>query len=225
MLTLHHLEYSQSFRILWLLEAIGATYELITYERDPKNLLAPPAYKDLSPLGTAPVITEGDLVLAETNAIIDYLLDRHPNDELRPAADAPHRTRHLFWYHTAQGSLTPLMMIETFFTFIRQRVPLFLKPLVVLVLNRAVDGFLRPRLELILQKAEQDLQEAAWFGGPSLSAADIVMSYAMESAKVRGHLTEAYPSCRDWLERIQAEASFQAARAKVGNAQMVVVST
>lgn len=225
MLTVHHLEYSQSFRILWLLEAIGAPYELITYERDPENLLAPPAYKDLSPLGTAPVITDGDLVLAETNAIIDYLLDRHPNNQLRPVADAPHRARYLFWFHTGQGSLTPLMMIETFFTFIRQRVPFFLKPLVILVLNRAVDGFLRPRLQLILKKAERDLDHAPWFGGDALSAADIVMSYAMEASKMRGHLTAAYPNCHAWLARIHEEPSLRAAKAKVGNAQMVVVPT
>jgi glutathione S-transferase len=222
LLTLHHLEYSQSFRILWLLEVLGVQYELVTYERDPKDLLAPPAYKDLSPLGTAPVITEGDLVLAETNAIIDYLLDRYPNDRLRPPAGAPHRARYLFWYHTGQGTLTPLMLNETFFTLIRQRVPFLFKPLVVLVLNRAADGFLKPRLRRLLAKAEQDLGEVPWFGGETLTAADIVLSYAMESAKLKGYLTEAHPNCRAWLERMYADPAFQAAKARDGREQMVL---
>lgn len=222
MLTLHHLEYSQSFRILWLLEVLGVQYELVTYERDPTNLLAPPAYKDLSPLGTAPVITDGDLVLAETGAIIDYLLDRHPSDQLRPPAGTPHRARHLFWYHAGQGTLTPLMLNETFLTIIRQRVPFFIKPLVVLVLSRASDGFLKPRLARLLAKAEQDLGEAPWFGGEALTAADIVLSYAMESARLKGYLTDKHPNCRAWLERMYADPAFRAAKARDGREQMVL---
>ena len=222
MLTLHHLEYSQSFRILWLLEALGVPYELVTYERNPKDLLAPAAYKGLSPLGTAPVITDGDLVLAETNAIVDYLLDRHPNEQLRPAADTRHRNRYLFWYHAGQGSLTPLVMVETFFAIIKQRVPFFMKPFVAVALNRAVDGFLKPRLDLLLGKAERDLGEAPWFGGEVLTAADIVVSYAMESAKVKGYLTGAYPNCHTWVERMYADPAFQAAKARDGRGQMVL---
>jgi len=84
MVTLHHLEYSQSFRILWLLEELGLDYGLTLYERDPKTRLAPKAYKEVSSLGTAPVITDGDLTLCETNAIIDYLLDQNPSSALRP---------------------------------------------------------------------------------------------------------------------------------------------
>ena len=96
MLTLHHLEYSQSFRILWLLEELGVEYELKKYDRDPKTRLAPDAYKSISPLGTAPVITDGDLVLAETSAIVDYILDQYPGSALRPDAGTPNRSRHLF---------------------------------------------------------------------------------------------------------------------------------
>ncbi len=222
-LTLHHLEYSQSFRILWLLEALGAPYELVTYERARNTSLAPPAYKAISPLGTAPVITDGDLVLAETGAIIDYLLDRYPSEQLRPAIDTPHRTRYLFWLHAGQGSVTPLAMLDTLFTFIKQRVPFFMKPFVVPALNLTEHRFLKPRLDLLLTKAERDLGQAPWFGGEAMTAADIVLSYAMESAKLRGHLTEAHPNCRAWLERVYAEPTFLAAKAKVGQEQMVLL--
>ncbi|MEO0424191.1 MAG: glutathione S-transferase family protein [Pseudomonadota bacterium] len=222
MLTLHHLEYSQSFRILWLLEALGIPYALELYERDPKTMLAPAAYKALSPLGTAPVITNGDLVLAETNAIVDYLLDQHPNAALRPPADAPNRARFLFWYHVGQGSLTPLLMMETLFTVIKQRVPFFMKPFVSIALGRAGDGFIKPRLDLLLAKAEADLAEAPWFGGDALSAADIVLSYSIESASLKGFLTDSHPNCRAWLQRVYEDPAFQAAKAKDGKEQMVL---
>ncbi|MEM9388192.1 MAG: glutathione S-transferase family protein [Pseudomonadota bacterium] len=222
MLTLHHLEYSQSFRILWLLEALAIPYALETYERDPDTKLAPAAYKALSPLGTAPVITDGDFALAETNAIVDYLLDRHPNPQLRPPADAPHRARFLFWFHVGQGSLTPLLMMETLFTIIKQRVPFFMKPFVSIALGRAGDGFIKPRLNALLTKAEADLAQAPWFGGDALSVADIVLSYSIESASLKGFISDEHPHCREWLQRVYEDPAFQAAKAKDGREQMVL---
>ena len=127
MITLHHLAYSQSFRVLWLLEELGIKYELVKYERDPKTQMAPAAYKAISPLGTAPVITHENLVLSETGAIFDYLLDLHPNDTLRPLAASKHRARHLFWSHTAQGSVMPLLMIDSVFRMVLKKVPRLLK--------------------------------------------------------------------------------------------------
>jgi glutathione S-transferase len=221
MLTLHHLEYSQSFRILWLLEELGVPYELISYARDPATLLAPKEYKALSPLGTAPVITDGELLLAETNAIVDYLLDVYPNEQLRPPAGAPNRARYLFWFHAAQGSLMPLLLVESLHGIIRKRVPFFMKPFVVLALNAAADNFLKPRMKTLLAEAEADLGEVPWFGGDALTAADIVLSYSMESARLKGHLA-AYPNCRAWLERMRAQLSFQRAMEKDGRDQIVL---
>ena len=216
MITLHHLEYSQSFRILWLLEELGVEYQLELYERDPKTHLAPANYKALSPLGTAPVITDGELVLAESNAIIDYILDKHSNNTLSPAVDSPYRARYLFWLHASQGSMTPLLLMSTVFSIISKRSPFFIKPIIRPILNLALENFATPRMASLLQKAEDDLSQAPWFGGDRLSAADIALSYTMHGAKERGYINEAHPNCKAWLERVNAYPSFQAACKKDG---------
>ncbi len=222
MITLHHLEYSQSFRILWLLEELGADYALETYERESATLLAPAAYKARSPTGAAPFITDGELVLAETSAIVDYLLDKYPNDALRPLPSGENRARHLFWSHTAQGSMTPILMMDSVFRIICARVPFFLRPLIGAIFKRVNEGFVLPRLAALLDRAEADLGSAPWFGGDALSAADILLSYPMECASMRGYLTDSYPGCRGWLERIYAYPSFVVAKRKDGKPSMVL---
>lgn len=222
MLTLHHLEYSQSFRILWLLEELGAAYELKLYERDKRTMLAPADYKRLSPLGSAPVITDGELVLAESSAIIEHILDQHTDSPLRPAPGAPNRTRHLFWFHAAQGSLMPLMLITAAFAIMRKRAPFFVSPVLAPALKRAEQGFVTPRMDALLAQAERDLADAPWFGGDDLTAADIVLSYPMESAQARGFITASHPNCAAWLERMRARPSFQTAMAKDGRDSMVL---
>ena len=222
MITLHHLEYSQSFRVLWLLEELGIDYELKLYERDKKTLLAPDDYKAVSPLGTAPVITDGELNLAETSAIIDYILDRHPESGLRPQADSPSRARYLFWYHAAQGSLMPLMLTNTIFLIMEDRVPFFLKAIISGVLGKARAGFLQPRIKVLLQQAECDIAEAEWFGGDQLTAADIVMSYPMDGAESKGFISDQHPNCKAWLQRIKARPAYQQAMQKDGRPGVIL---
>ena len=132
-LTLHHLEYSQSFRVLWMLEELQAPYDLVVYDRDAQTMAAPDAYKALSPLGTAPVMTCGDLALSESSAIMEFILDRTPEQSLRPEPDSPDRTRYLFWWHAAQGSMMPLQLMKTVTTISQKRLPFFMKPFVKLL--------------------------------------------------------------------------------------------
>ena len=222
MLTLHHLEYSQSFRILWLLEELGVEYELKKYDRDPQTRLAPDAYKSISPLGTAPVITDGDLVLAETSAIVDYILDQYPESTLRPDPSASNRSRHLFWFHASQGSLMPLMLMEAILNIALTRVPGIIRMVLNPVVQKIREGFTKPRTEAVLRLAEEHLSTADFFSGEQLGAADIVMSYPLEGARVRGYLGEATPRCNAWLERIHARPAFQQAKAKDGRNSMVL---
>ena len=222
MITLHHLEYSQSFRILWLLEELGCEYELKTYERDKSTHLAPPDYKALSPLGTAPVITDGQVALAESSAITDYILDQIPDQNLRPAADSPDRARYLFWFHAAQGSMMPLMLMEAVFNILITRVPFWMRPFVSSALNQASARMILPRMNKILEVAEKDLSEKPWFGGDSLSAADIVLSYPMESALERNFITDQHSQCLDWLERVKELPSYKSARIKDGKESVVL---
>mgnify|MGYP001801325113 CR=1 FL=1 len=216
MLTLHHLEYSQSFRILWLLEALGADYELVTYKRNPRTQLAPKAYKRLSPLSSAPVITDGDLVLAESSAIMDYILDKYPKSRLRPAAGSKYRTRYLFWFHAAQGTMMPVLLVDTLFLMMRKRSPLPLKPLILGMAQLIRLVFAKPRLDGLLALAERDLGSSKWFAGPQLTAADILLSYSMVAAQKRGLINEAHPNCLRWLEQMEEEPSFIRALEKDG---------
>ena len=216
MITVHHLEYSQSFRVLWLLEELGVDYDLKLYPRDPKTRLAPVDYKAVSPLGTAPCISDGDLVLAESNAIMDYIIDKHPSGTLRPEAGSSHRARYLFWFHASQGSLMPVMLIDTLLGMIEKRSPFFVRPLLKPIFKLTRGGFSKPRVTALWEKAERDLANAPWFGGDDLTLADIVMSYPMESAAQRGLFEKKYPNCAAWVERMHALPSFQRAVEKDG---------
>lgn len=216
MITLHHLEYSQSFRILWLLEELGAEYDLKIYNRDPETNLAPDDYKALSPLGTAPVITDGDLVLAESNSIIEYILDRHPENTLRPGPGEADRDRHLFWFHAAQASLMPIQLVDGMFTVIETRSPFLLRGLFRAAFKQVRSLLVQPRLTRLFEIAERDLGTAPWFGGQNLGAADIVLSYSMLAARDRGQFEDKYPNIGKWFERVEARPSFVAAREKDG---------
>jgi glutathione S-transferase len=188
MLTLHHLEYSQSYRVLWLLEELGVDYELKLYNRDPETRLAPANYKAVSPLGTSPVITDGDLNLAETSAIFDYILDQNPESLLRPIANSAARTDYLFWFHASQGSLMPMMLMSIVFQMLETRTPGLIRPLIKMVLGKASSAMVKPRVKLLLEKAEADLEATGWFAGDSLTAADMMLSYPIESAHTKGLL-------------------------------------
>lgn len=214
MLTLHHLEYSQSYRVLWLLEELGTEYELKLYNRDKETRLAPADYKAISPLGTAPTISDGDLNLAETGAIFDYVLDQHPESPLRPKSDSAARADYLFWFHASQGSMMPMMLMSLVFQMLETRSPGLIRPLIKTVLGKARSAMIKPRMKLLLDKAEADLAATGWFAGDSLTAADMMMSYPIESAHTKGMLKDKYPNCEAWVERIKAQASYQSAKEK-----------
>lgn len=216
MLTLHHLEYSQSFRILWLLEELGTPYELKLYNRDPETNLAPAEYKALSPLGTAPVVTDGDLVLAESNAIIDYVLDGHPDSSLRPSAVHPDRARHLFWFHAAQGSLVSIQGVAMVLGLLEARSPWPVSALLRSIFNQVRKVFVGPRLGALFAKMEKDLGEKPWFGGDQLTAADITLVYPLYAARDRGAFDSGYPNISAWFDRVEARPAFKSAREKDG---------
>jgi glutathione S-transferase len=216
MLTLHHLEYSQSYRVLWLLEELGADYELKSYLRDKQTNLAPPDYKAVSPLGTSPVISDGELNLAETSAIFDYILDQYPESSLRPAADSAARTDYLFWFHAAQGSFMPMLLMSIVFQSLEKRSPALIRPLIKMVLGKATNAMVNPRVKLLLDKAEADLEATGWFAGDSITGADMMLSYPIESAQIKGLLKDKYPNCEAWVKRIKLVPSYQSAKEKDG---------
>lgn len=217
MITLHHLEFSQSFRVLWLFEELGAPYELKLYKRDPKTRLAPDEYKTLSPLGTAPVITDGDVVLAESTAVMDYILDTHDDGRLRPSPDAPNRAKYLFWYNVANGSMMPMLFMNMVFGMFETRSPFFVKPVIKGATGQGHKLLVEPRMSRIIDAAEADLSKTPWFAGDTLTAADIVMSYGMEAARDRGFISSKHPHCIAWIERMLEYPSYKASLEKDGN--------
>ncbi|MFT6033471.1 MAG: glutathione S-transferase [Arenicella sp.] len=224
MITLHHLEYSQSYRVLWLLEELGDDYELKLYQRDKQSRLAPTDYKAVSPLGTSPVITDGSLNLAETSAIFDYILDQHPDSPLRPAANSAARTDYLFWFHASQGSLMPMMLMSIVFQMLKTRSPALIRPLIKIVLGKAISSMINPRVTLLLDKAEADLEATGWFAGESMTAADMMLSYPIESAETKGLLNGKYPNCEAWVKRIKQVPSYQSAKQKDGKPSAIFQS-
>jgi glutathione S-transferase len=222
-LTLHHLEYSQSFRVLWLLEELGEAYDLVVYSRDPKTMAAPDEYKTLSPLGTAPVVTHAELVLAESSAIMDYILDKSPGQALRPEPESADRARYLFWWHAAQGSMMPLQLMNVVHTVSQKRLPFFMRPFVGLYVKGLDELFIRPRLNTMLALAEEDLGRAPWFGGQNLSAADFLIAFNLIAGAERGVITASeHPNCTAWIAKMKALPSFARATEKDGRPSMAL---
>jgi glutathione S-transferase len=223
MITLHHLEKSQSIRILWLLEELGVPYEVKLYDRDPQTRLAPAAYKAISPLGTAPVITDGEITLAETNAIVDHILDKHDTGRLRPAAGSPMRAKYLFWFHTSQGSLQPLLTNKFVMMALTARAPFLARPVAKSLVSALDKAFFGPRLAALFREIEKALGQSKWFAGDELTAADIVMGYSMELCAHRGGMTEAeFPNAFRFLKQMREYPSYIRAMEKDGKGTILL---
>lgn len=222
MITVHHLENSRSQRILWLLEELGVEYQIVRYQRDKSTGLAPPELVDVHPLGKAPVITDGDVTVAESGAIIEYLAGRYDEGRLRPAEGTPERLAYTYWLHYAEGTFMPLMILSLIMRRITSaRMPFFVKPIARGIVAKVRSGYLDPNLERNLAFMESSLAEADWFCGERMTAADIQMSFAVEAAAVRGNLRDNCPRLANFLERIHARPAYRAALKKGGPYQLL----
>ena len=212
MITVHHLNNSRSQRVLWLLEELGLDYTVKRYQRDPKTMLAPPELKAVHPLGKSPVITDGKLTLAESGAILQYLIDEYDADgRLQPKSVADRR-RMTYWMHYAEGSAMPPLLMKLVFDRI-ETTPL---PIVVRQIARGIsakvkDSFITPQLTLHLDYMEGELGKSAWFAGERFSVADIQMSFPVEAAAARAGLDASRPRLMDFLARIRARPAYQRA--------------
>jgi glutathione S-transferase len=201
MLTVHHLGISQSERIVWLCEELGIDYAFKRYDRRADNRLAPDEYKALHPMGIAPVITDGDLVLGESGAICDYIRERYGKGRLAPAPDHPDFADHLFWFHWSNGTFMATMMMQ-------------------LVLSAGAEGnpaavFVNDRSRRGWAMIEDRLGQAPFFGGAELTTADIMMVYCLTTGRAfRGTSIEPYPNLRAYLQRIGQRPAYQRAMAK-----------
>ena len=215
MIVVHHLNNSRSQRVLWLLEELGLPYEIKRYERDAKTMLAPPALKAIHPLGKSPVITDGDRTIAETGAIVEYVLETYGQGRLIPPAGTPERLRYTYWLHYAEGSAMTPLLLKLVFTALPNRAPGLMKGLVKSIAGRAQQGFVDPQITAHADYWEAELSKSEWFAGSELTGADIMMSFPLEAGAARGGAASR-PHVKAFLDRIHARPAYQRALERGG---------
>ena len=217
MITVHHLNNSRSQRILWLLEELGIPYEIVRYQRNPANMLAPPELQRIHPLGKSPVITDGPNTVAESGAIIEYVLECYGQGRLIPPAGSPERLRFTYWLHFAEGSAMPPLLMKLVFDRIESaHMPFFIRPIARGISSKVKDSFVLPNLQRQLSYMESELSRQEWFAGAEFSAADIQMSFPVEAMQARGGLGAGQPKLMRFLERIHSRPAYERALEKGG---------
>ena len=219
MITVHHLNNSRSQRILWLLEELGLPYEIKRYQRDAKTMLAPPELLAVHPLGKSPVITDGDITVAESGAIVEYLVGTYGQASgLRPAKGGADDRRYTYWLHFAEGSAMPPLLMKLVFLRIKSTpMPFFARPIARGIADKVLSSFVDPNLERQKDFMEAELAAGPWFVGASFTAADIQMSFPIEAANQRAGLHAAStPRLLDWLARAHARPAYQRALERGG---------
>jgi glutathione S-transferase len=215
MLTVHHLNNSRSQRVLWLLEELGVPYEIIRYNRQP-NMLAPPELRAIHPLGKSPVITDNGNTIAESGAIVEYLIKTYGSGRLIPADNTPERLRVTYWLHYAEGSAMPPLLLKLIFMMLPKRAPLLMRPVVNAIAAKALNTLVDPQLKQHMAFWEGELSKSEWFAGNEFTAADIQMSFPLEAASARAGLEQGHPKAMAWLAKIHARPAYQRALEKGG---------
>ena len=217
MVVVHHLNNSRSQRVLWLLEELGVPYEVKRYERDAKTMLAPPALLAVHPLGKSPVIVDGAATVAESGAIVDYLVEKYGGGRLVPPVGSPQRLRYTYWLHYAEGSAMPPLLLKLVF----DRVANGPAPWPISAVARRIAGtvqksFIGPQLKRHLDYMEAALAAHSWFAGEEFTAADVQMSFPLEAAASRAGLDASRPRLTAFLDRIHARDAYKRALERGG---------
>ncbi len=222
MIVVHHLNNSRSQRVLWLLEELGLEYEVKRYERDKATMLAPAELTAVHPLGKSPVITDGGDTIAESGAIIEYLVETYGKGRLIPPPGAPERRRWTYWMHYAEGSLMPPLLLKLVFKRIASApMPFFAKPIARAIADKTLKGYVDPQIERHLDYMEGELGKSKWFAGDEFSAADIQLSFPLEGAAVRGGLDAKWPRLRAFLDAIHARPAYKRAIERGGEYELM----
>jgi glutathione S-transferase len=217
MITVHHLNNSRSQRVLWLLEELGVDYEVKRYERDAKTMLAPPALLAVHPLGKSPVIVDGTVTVAESGAIVEYLVDHYGGGRLIPPAGTPERLRYTYWLHYAEGSAMPPLLLKLVFDRVANSpAPWPISVVARRIANTVQNSFIGPQLKRHLDYLEAELTAHAWFAGEEFTAADVQMSFPLEAAASRAGLNAGRPHLMAFLDRIHARDAYKRALERGG---------
>jgi glutathione S-transferase len=204
MIVVHHLNNSRSQRVLWLLEELGIEYEIKFYERDEKTMLAPTSLREVHPLGKSPVITDAGLTVAESGAIIEYIVERYGNGRLIPTPGTPERLRYTYWLHYAEGSAMPPLVMNLVFNLLGAGN------------NSVIDAFIAPQIKLHFDYIESELSKSTWFVGEEFTAADIQMSFPLEVVAMQAEIINSRPKIQQFVERIHARPAYKRALERGG---------
>ncbi|MFM2483733.1 glutathione S-transferase family protein [Celerinatantimonas yamalensis] len=214
MIQVHHLEHSRSIRVLWLLEELGVDYEVVHYRRDPKTKEAPESLKKVHPLGKSPIITDGELTIAESGAIIEYLIDTYGQGRMRPQTGEA-LLEYRYWLHFAEGSLMPLLVMKMVLGMVEKApMPFFIRPIARKIVAGIDQRFTLPRLKPQLALIEAHLQDRGWFAGHDLSGADIQMALSLQFCLSSLPDMSDYPQIRSYVERVERLPAYQRAGKK-----------
>ncbi len=210
MIIVHHLNNSRSQRVLWLLEELGLEYDIKFYERDPESMLAPESLKKIHPLGKSPVVTDGEKVIAESGAIMEYFTTKSSK------LIAKDHLRFVYWLHYAEGSLmTPLLLKLIFARLSQKPVPLLIRPIAGAIALGVNASYIDPQIKLHIDYLESELKQSEWFAGDDFSAADIQLSFPIEALESRSDLKK-HPNLVKYLARIRSRPAYQRALQKGG---------
>jgi glutathione S-transferase len=203
MLKIHHLGHSQSERIVWLCEELGLPYDLVHYTRDAVTRLSPPELKALHPLGAAPLIEDGDLLLAESAAIVEYIIVKHGGGRLKLGPEHADYAQYLYWFHFSNGNLMPVM--GRMMAVSRAQLPA----------DHPVQQNAQVRLDRVMALVEARLGEAPWLAGQEFTAADVMSVFSLTTMRLFQPLDlTPYANIRAYLQRIGARPAYQRAMAK-----------
>ncbi|MGO1502393.1 MAG: glutathione S-transferase [Marinobacter sp.] len=217
MITVHHLNNSRSQRILWMLEELEQPYEIKCYERDPKTMLAPDSLRKVHPLGKSPVITDGDLTIAESGVIIDYLAHTYGDKASLPQPGTQQWIDYNYWLHYAEGSLMPFLLLRLIFEKVKSSpMPFFAKPIAKGIADKTNKQFIGPQIKNHLDFIEAHLGKNEWLLGDEISAADFQISFPLEASVARGIVGRDRPNIQNYVKRYQGRAAYQRALEKGG---------
>jgi len=220
MIIVHHLNNSRSQRLLWLLEELGVLYDIKRYQRDPRTMLAPPELRQIHPLGKSPVITDGDVTLAESGAIMEYVVEKFGRGRLIPKPGTPEKLRYIYWMHFAEGSAMPPLLMKLILDRM-MKAPLLVRPVAKAIANKVKTSFVEPNIRRQLDFMEAELGRSTWFAGDEFTAADIQMSFPLEAASARGGLDASRPKLMEFLARIHAREAYRAALERGGEYKLL----
>lgn len=217
MIVVHHLENSRSQRVLWLLEELGLPYDVKRYERDKKTYLAPAELTKVHPVGKSPVVVDDGAAFAETGAIVEHLVDAHAGGRLAPARGGDAWRRYKYWLHAAEGSYMPPLTISLLLNRMESApMPFFAKPIAKKLAGAVRDGYVSHTLKALFEHLEAELSRSEWITGADFTAADIMMSFPVETSQQRLPGAERFAKTRAYLKRLQARPAYKRALERGG---------